>query len=359
MHLRASLYIVSILLAGATVQRAVAQPFVPARNAQCVAFSPEGDLLATGISGMSNDASPLRPHPSPRKCAEIKIWDAETYERLRRLEWYGDITRLAFSPDGKRLAGARLFRTIDGLDLNQVHVWDVETGDTVRAFERTHAFDFSPDGQTIVVVSRRSCSSFDLDSGERRMRYKPLGGALSVRYTPDGKQLVGIVQSEDGYQLVSCDTQTGEMVAEGVAFEEPFYSLEISRHGALIATGHDGGNVLVWKVDGLQPLKRFQSGATSRQRPVFSPDGKTIACCGQAKSEVAFFDVASGREIRRMRYDRGTFATYFRRDREETLRPESDPARFAFSPDGTLFFAGCYGGILRRMDTGNEVKRLE
>lgn len=334
------------------------QPFVPSRDAQCVAFSPTGDRMATGISGMSNGETPLRPHPSPRKCAEIYIFDSDSGERLQRIEWFGDLTRLAFSPDGKLLGGARLYRTVDGLDLNEVQLWDVSTGKSMRTFERAHAFDFSPDGKSIALVSRRSCTLFDLASGERLGRVKPLGGSLAVKFSTGGGRLIGIVKSDEGFQLQSCDVDTGEAVASGIALEEPFYNFAVSADGTHIASGHDEGNVLLWKADTLEPVQRFQSGTEDRQRVLFSPDGKTLACCGQSKADVVFFDVETGREIRRMHHDRGGFSTLIRRDGEETIRPEKDPARFAFSPDGKLFLSGCYGGVLRRMDTGNEVRRL-
>lgn len=352
--LAVALCLASVLNAGT----AWAQPFVATRNAQCVAFAPDGKTVATGKSGLSNGATPLRPHPSPRKCAEIQLWDAATGEQLHRMESFGDLTRLAFSPDGKLVAASRLYRTGDGLPLNEVHVWNAKTGKSHRAFERVHAFDFSPDSKSIAVVSARQCAIFNLQNGERLGAVKPLGGSLAIRYTPDGKQLVGIATGKDGYQLIACDISTGKQVAEALAFEEPFYSMAVSPDGTLIATGHAGGNVLVWKRDTLGPLKRLRSGDAQRLHPVFSPDSTTLACGGQQNGTVVFFDVVSGRENRRMRYDRGDFPTVMRRDEEEQERPETDPARFAFSPDGELFLAGCYGGILRRMDNGNEVRRL-
>jgi len=222
-----------------------AQPFVPARDAHCVAYSPDGKLIATGISGMSNGEIPLRPHPSPRKCAEILIFDAQSGERIRRIEWFGDLIDLQFSPDGKHIGAARIFRTIDDLDFNGVRIWDAKTGKSVRAFERAHAFDFSPDGKSIVVVSARSCTLFDLESGDRTGGIEPLGGALAVRFSPEGKRAIGIVEEQDGFKLRSCDAATGEDVVDALALDEPFYSFDISPDGKYVASGHDEGNVLL------------------------------------------------------------------------------------------------------------------
>ena len=35
------------------------------------------------------------------------------------------------------------------------------------------------------------------------------------------------------------------------------------------------------------------------------------------------------------------------RPADATFRPEKDPTRFCFSPDGDAFLVGAYGGILR------------
>jgi WD40 repeat protein len=352
--IRATVALVCLLTAGA----ALAQPFVPKRDAHAVAASLDGKLLATGISGMSSGELPPRPHPTPSKCAEIKLWNADNSERVRRVEWFGDVTRLAFSPDGKLLGGARLYRTSDGLDLNEVRIWKTPLGEVVRSFDRAHTFDFSPATSAIAVCTQRSCTIFDLATGQRLRKVKPLGGAIAVRYSPDGKQLVGIVRSEQGYQLRACDAATGKVLAEGVALDEPFYSLDVAARGGLVATGHAGGNVIVWHLDTLEPVKRFNGGDEQRQRAIFSPDGETLACCGQAKADIVLFDIASGRELRRMHYEQGTFHTLLRRRDDELARPEEDPQRFAFTPDGQAFIAGPYGGVLRSVATGNEVQRL-
>ena len=347
-----------LVIVAALAASAHAQPFVPKRDAQCVAASFDGKRLATGISGMSSGQMPPQPHPTPSKCAEIELWDAETGERVRRVEWFGDLTRLAFSPHGKLLAGSRLYRTSDGLDLNEVRLWRVPTGEVVQAFDRAHAFDFSPTDGSLAVCTRRNCAVFSLATGERLRKIKPLGGALAIRFTPDGKQLVGIVRGEQGYQLITCDAQEGKVAARSLALDEPFYSLDIAPRGGLLATGHAGGNVIVWQLDTLEPRKRFNGGDEQRQRAIFSPDGATLACCGQAKGDVVFFDVASERELRRLHYDHGAFPTYLRRRDDELARPEEDPLRFAFTTGGEAFIAGPFGGILRSVETGNEVLRL-
>src|SRR5688500_2811348 len=114
---------------------ALAAPFVPVRDPQVVAFAPGGTMVATGRSGQSDGGFPPRPHPDVRKCGVVAVWDFATRKRLFRWETFGDLTKLAFSPDGAVLAAGRLFTTADGVALDEVRLWDVTTGRLVKTLD--------------------------------------------------------------------------------------------------------------------------------------------------------------------------------------------------------------------------------
>lgn len=333
-------------------------PFVPERNAQCVAFSPDGKLAATGKSGMSNSQFPPRPHPSPRKCGVVHVWDVETGKLLRRLETFGDITRVAFSPDGERIAYSRLFESSDGLQLNEVQVWSVESGQSLKQFNRCYGFDFSPDGKQIAILSRTRCTIFSTDLWDKLHEVKPLSKALAVRFSPDGKVLAGIVPTGSRYALHVCHAASGELLAESVGLKDPFYSLAYAPDNRWIATGHPSGSVLLWDTETLRIAAHFRTGGKGLQTPFFTPDGSVLASGDQGNGDVVFWDVASRKELHRYTFQRGTFRTYLRREPSDLERPELAPVRFAVSPSGDTFLAGCYGGIIRAISDGREVKRF-
>src|SRR5438445_10873585 len=120
------------IVAAAMGKRSWAAPFVPARDPQVVAFAPGGTMIATGCSGLSDGSFPPRPHPDVRKCGVVAVWDIASRKRLFRWETFGDFTKLAFSPDGTLLAACRLFAADNGVELDEVRLWDVTSGRVVQ-----------------------------------------------------------------------------------------------------------------------------------------------------------------------------------------------------------------------------------
>ena len=98
---------------------------------------------------------------------------------------------------------------------------------------------------------------------------------------------------------------------------------------------------------------------TGHQHPFFSPDGSLVGSGSQSNGDVVFFDLESGQEVFRYTFIRGTFRTHFQRQQSESHRPEKDPHRFAFSADGTSFIAGCHGGIIRNVNSGQILQQFD
>jgi WD40 repeat protein len=347
-------------LATAIAGRAGAAPFVPARDPQVVAFAPGGTLVATGCSGLTDSAFPPRPHPDVRKCGVVAVWDVESGKRLFRWETFGDLTKLAFSPEGTLLAAARLFETDDGLALHEVRVWDVTTGRLVKSLDRCHSFDFSPDGRQLAVLSRSKCALYDVKDWAKETLVKPLGGAISVAFAADGSSLIGVVRDEGKYRLrlASVDDGTPSEPATSLPLDEPFYRVAVAVDGSLLATGHDGGNVVVWDAATLDIRSRLRTGEQGLAHPFFSPDAKLLAAGCQENGDVVIWNLGERQEVGRFTFEKGGLRTYLARPAAETFRPERDPTRFCFSPDGDAILVGAYGGILRATSGGQELRRF-
>lgn len=342
----------------AFANRGWAAPFVPARDPQCVDVSPNGLTAATAISGLSNSEDPPRPHPDVRKSAIVTTFDLKSGEAVWRSETFGDWLDLRFSPNSKWLAAAKLFFGDEGLALHEVTVWNTDSGERVRSFERCHAFAFSPASDQIVVLGRKTCAIFDVGPDQRMRVLEGLGGAISIAWSPKGDRLVGIVREANGQlapRMVSADT--GKTIASALPFEEPFYNMCYSPDGKRLASGHPDGSVLLWDADlGLE--QQLLTGIRGLSRPFFSASGRLLAAGDQTTGQVVFWSTETWREVQRHGFDKCSFHTHLARGEGVKERPERDPHRFAFTPDDEAFLVGCYGGILRRVEDGQELKRL-
>ena len=100
-----------------------------------IAFSPDGKTLA----GACWDST-------------VRLWDAKTGELKHRLTEHKEhATSVAFSPDGTTLASG------GGLFDNTVRLWDPETGELKRVFTghmgSVQGVAFSPDGGVLASGS--------------------------------------------------------------------------------------------------------------------------------------------------------------------------------------------------------------
>jgi len=345
---------------GATLSAA---PFVPARDPQVVAIAPSGNVVATGCSGMSDGSFPPRPHPDVRKCAVVAIWDVATGKRLARMETFGDFTQLAFSPDGTLLAAARLFATADGVPMNEVRLWDATTGRVVKVLDRCHAFCFAPSANRLAVVSRSKCVVYDKSDWSKEHLIPPLGGCVSVSFLLDGTALLGVAREKqdtgvEQFVIRKCDLETGKQLQQSQPLPNAFYRLALAPDAASLATGHDGGNVLVWDIATLTPQLRLQTSIKGIAHPFFSPDGKYLAAGCHDNGDVVVWDLNTTKELSRFTFDKWSFRTFYTRGADETFRPEKDPQRFVFHPDSSAYLIGGYGGMLRQIEGGRELTRF-
>jgi len=206
-----------------------------ARAPACLAFSPDGSLLASG-PGWVGDGCPADTPP-------ITLWDVAAGREARQLAGHPwEITSLAFSPDGKLLASS-------GRE-SVARTWDVATGREVdhRAGHQMQIFG--------LAVS-------------------PADGTVFTAGDTDGI-------------VLHWDPASGRALETTAIKPSQLDSLAISPDGRTLLIGDRLGPIL-WDVVARRELRRIAS--KGEFHAAFAPDGRTVA------SGLRVWDVASGRRI--------------------------------------------------------------
>ena len=241
-----------------------------------LAFSPDGKLLAS--SGWGNWAGD--------EPGEVKVWDAATGQEVLNLKGHTrPVSSVAFSPDGKQLASG---------SSDAVKIWDLVTGQealTLKGLSVTRIC-FSPDSTRLAGASAAGADTlkvWDATSGQELLTLR--GGNTSVAFSPDGQRLA--TGSYDGKVKV-WDAATGQQVLNLKGHSGSVYSVCFSPDGERLASGGGDGTVKIWDVsmgqDGLT-LRGYGTVVVA-----FSPDGKQLAG-GSDDKTAKVWDAATGREV--------------------------------------------------------------
>ena len=149
---------------------------------------------------------------------------------------------LAFSPDGKMLAG--------GSNLGAIHLWDAHTGTKLFTLmghsNRVSAVAFSPDGKTLASgdVGGELCFWNTANGTKGRANIlEPRATVSKLLFSPDGKILV----SGNGKGTIQLwDVHTGRLLSTHIGHTKPIRVMRFSSDGKTLASGSNDGTILLW-----------------------------------------------------------------------------------------------------------------
>ena len=230
---------------------------------RAVAFSPDGQLLASGSSDK-----------------RVRLWDPATGEHRRTLTGHtGYVMTVAFSPDGRLLASGGEGKT--------VRLWDPATGRHRRTLTAltgdVRAVAFSPDGRLLASGSSdNTVRLWDPATGEHRRTLTGHTGSVSaVAFSPDGR-LLATCSWDNTVRL--WDPATGEHWRTLTGLTGYVMTVTFSPDGQLLASGGFDNTVRLWDLATGGPWPRLP-GHTKRVNCVaFSPNGRLLASCSNDKT---------------------------------------------------------------------------
>jgi WD40 repeat protein/serine/threonine protein kinase len=288
-----------------------------------VLFSPDGQTVA-GLEGKGR----------------IQLWDRRTgrflrttgvMTQVRRADLAGGVAAVAFSPDGRSLAGPgpeqglalyavdtglltlrfdgapeavlKLAWSPDGRTLaaalakHSMRVWNARDGHLIHKVFGGHggpvaAVAFAPDGRTIASASYdRTVKLWSLEDPNhpRAVLKGHTDEVRAVAFSPDGRRIASAGLDRT---LRIWDARSGAQVAVIRGHTSAVLSLAYLPDSARIVTGSADQTVRVWETSSGQELRAFRGHTDEVLAVAASPDGRDLAS-SSTDATVRVWDAAS------------------------------------------------------------------
>ncbi len=275
-------------------------------SADELVFSPDGRFLALG----GRDGT-------------IQMWGTQDWRQLWSAEHAGSLHRLAFSPDGGRLASANY-------DSSVARLWDVATGDLVTEISHPDwaggpdSVAFSPDGAFLAVGGQRKIIVAEATSGVPLFDLThDLRFTTELAFSPGGPWLVAVANNSWGPgRVIVWDvlTQESRVLNE---YGLPLSSNAVFSPDARWLAGGGNEKYFVWETPTWANPTQLESPVVV-DRFAFSPDGRWLV--GSSSGEIRVWEVPTWRVV-------------------SSIAQEDVVWSLAFSPDSQWLVTGLGQGV--------------
>jgi WD40 repeat protein len=270
-------------------------------NVTCLAYSPDGRLLAAGSPGNGR----------------INVWDAVTGKRLWAMTHPQGVQSVAFSRDGRRLASGGYEK--------KVRIWDMQTGkEALPAWDAPRlaiALALSPIDGLLAVGQFGEVKVRDLETGKEVASLPcPFSRIYFLAYSRDGRRLAAALPG----QVLVWDVGRKQLLRD---LKASVTRLALSPDGHYLTFGDPENRIVVYDLEANQPS--FLAGHRQRAEAVaWSPDGSRIAA-GAQDGTIRVWGAAA------------------RKEELSLIGHEGWVHGLAFSPDGLRLASGAGDGTVR------------
>jgi RNA polymerase sigma factor (sigma-70 family) len=323
---------------------------------RCLAFSPDGSILAGGSYGTGTGSTLL---------ADVYLWDVFERSELRRIPAHqGGVGSLSFARDGRTLASTGMEPTIRLWEIGSgreafpqpghrtwirnlvvspadstvftggqdgtIRHWDPASGRELGVIGQfaspIHTLAIAHDGKTLLVKGavgapvlcssetgteiRRSAEAWGTPSGKVVTIPQNQNGRTTTSfpmfYRTDSKEIIAV----SGQAVTISDAGSGKELRRAVQVTDRYRSPALSPDGRILAVVRSRPGerinpaVQLWELASGQPVATVEGPEASARSLAFSPDGRYLAwgsvgTAANKDTKVLVWDIAAGRELRR------------------------------------------------------------
>ncbi|MHB1559070.1 MAG: sigma-70 family RNA polymerase sigma factor [Isosphaeraceae bacterium] len=292
------------------------------RDARSIDVAPDGRKLAFGDSSgvVVCDLNGKVLYQVPNGLARL-FGGPQPFDNNDRLTFAGDYALARFSPDGQRLAVASCIRPME------IRMLDAETGRELRRIALTARpvrMAFSPDGRRIAATERDSAVRlYDAETGDRiwsiviPLKNPRENYTSAIAFATDGRT-IAVAATDHLIHLI--DAKDGEDRAQLAGHHWYPWALAFAAKGDLLYSSGWDPAIRRWDVAARKQIPP-PSGVLGSSVVAASPDGRTIAYEDDSGT-VRLVDARDGSELRTLALAGAWYST------------------LAFSPDGRQLAAG-------------------
>jgi WD40 repeat protein len=240
-----------------------------------LAWSPEGLRLASAGDG-----------------SKVYVWDATTGRTITEYEGHtgllSNVFALAWSPNGKRIASAC---SAGGLD-KTVHMWNAKTGSTTIQYDSSYglmphfwvsSIAWSPQGDRVAsTCGDKTLRIWDAGTGKAISTFKTSSDWIyTVAWSPNGERLA-LANGNSTAEIL--DANTGRVRLTYHGHQDNVRDIAWSPDGSRLATASNDTTVQIWDATTGACLHIHEEHASWTTSVAWSPDGERIASASNDKT---------------------------------------------------------------------------
>jgi RNA polymerase sigma factor (sigma-70 family) len=276
-----------------------------------LAFSADGKLLAAGWGELEKPCS-------------IGIWELESGKQRGMLVGHkASVFALAFSPDGKQLASGGYDHTLRLWDLGTYK--ESQPPHTLRT--PVYQVAFTKDGKTLVLRAfEHQVRLWDVATWKERVTDGPAWGLGTFAYSPDGKLLA----APSFNRIWIWEAATGKLLRTLEAAQWAVHGVAWTPDGKVLVSGSSDGVVQIWNVQTGKAERSWKAGAgKSIDKLALAADGVTLALWGNDNPRnLELWHLITGKKLHTLEVT--------------SSQPQARPTLHAlcFAPDGKTVYVG-------------------